>query len=350
MLQSSQYNLGVDKMSQKKTIAPGILISVLLAIFALYISKLMPKGYIGASVIAMLVGIFLNPLLSKYSLFNSGLSFTSKKILKLGIILMGASLSFTQVLQVGKFSLIVMCFTLVSAFGGGYLLGRLFDMDWRLSSLISAGTGICGGSAVAAIAPVIDSEDSQIAYAISATFIFDIFMVILFPLMGVYFGMNDLGYGLWAGTAVNDTSSVVAAGYAFSDIAGNYAVIVKLTRTLSIVPIVLIFSAINRTVKKKQGIIDKNEKINFSEIFPFFIIMFLAMVGIKSIGIIPEALSLNLSELSKFLMVMSLGAIGLKTNFSSLAKSGFKPMLHGFLISTLVVVVSFAVQSFLGQV
>lgn len=337
-------------MSLKKNNAPGVLLSILLAMLALSITKITPKGYIGASVIAMLIGILLNPIVSKYKTFSFGLTFTSKKILKLGIILMGASLSFAQVVQVGKFSLIVMCFTLVSAFGGGYLLGKLFHMDWRLSSLISAGTGICGGSAVAAIAPVIDSEDSQIAYAISATFIFDIFMVILFPLMGVYFGMNDLGYGLWTGTAVNDTSSVVAAGYAFSDIAGNYAVIVKLTRTLSIIPIVLIFSTINRSIKKKQGVIDKNEKVKISEIFPFFIVLFLGMVGIKSIGIIPESLSLNLSELSKFLMVMSLGAIGLKTNFASLAKSGIKPMFHGFLISTLVVVVSFAVQSFLGQV
>ncbi len=337
-------------MNFKKTNPPGILLSILLAIFALLITKIMPKGYIGASVIAMLVGIALNPIVSKYQIFSSGLTFTSKKILKFGIILMGASLSFSQVVQVGKFSLIVMCFTLFSAFGGGYLLGKVFGMDWRLSSLISAGTGICGGSAVAAIAPVIDSEDSQIAYAISATFIFDIFMVILFPLMGIHFGMNDLGYGLWAGTAVNDTSSVVAAGYAFSDIAGNYAVIVKLTRTLSIIPIVLIFSAINRNVKKKQGIIDKNERVKISEVFPFFIALFLVMVGIKSIGLIPQSLSSSLSELSKFLMVMSLGAIGLKTNFTSLAKSGIKPLFHGFLISTLVVVVSFAVQSFLGQV
>ncbi len=337
-------------MNKNKNFAPGIILSLILAIIALFITRLVPQGYIGASVIAMLLGIILNPIFSKYEILTIGLNFTSKKILKFGIILMGASLSFAQVVQVGKFSLIVMSFTLLSAFGGGYFLGKLFNMDWRLSSLISAGTGICGGSAVAAIAPVIDSEDSQIAYAISATFIFDIFMVVLFPLMGVYFGMNDLGYGLWAGTAVNDTSSVVAAGYAFSDIAGNYAVIVKLTRTLSIVPIVLIFSAINRRVKKKEGLIEKNDRIKISEIFPFFIILFLGVVGIKSLGLIPQALSLNLSELSKFLMVMSLGAIGLKTNFSSLSKSGIKPMFHGFLISTLVVVVSFAVQSFLGQV
>jgi uncharacterized integral membrane protein (TIGR00698 family) len=265
------------------------------------------------------------------------------------------------VLKVGKFSLVVMLFTLITAFGGGYLFGKLFNMDWKLSSLISAGTGICGGSAIASIAPVIDAEDSDIAYAISATFIFDVLMVILFPIMGRYFGMSDLGYGLWTGTAVNDTSSVVAAGYAFSDIAGNFSVIVKLTRTLSIVPIVLIFSYINERLNRKAEVaaiesgevaitVNQKKKVHIKKIFPWFILMFIGMVAIKSTGFLPQGVSSSLSSISKFLMVMSLGAIGLKTNFNKVAKSGFKPMLHGFIISALVVIVSFLVQMFIGQI
>lgn len=330
--------------------APGILMSVILAVLSLHISNLMPAHAIGAGVIALLLGMIFNPLTTRYPILVNGLTFTSKKVLKFAIILMGASLSFTQVLEVGKFSLVVMTFTLFAAFGGGYVLGKAFDMDWRLSSLISAGTGICGASAVAAIAPVIDSEDSQIAYAISATFIFDILMVVLFPIMGVYLGMNDLGFGLWTGTAVNDTSSVVAAGYAFSDAAGNFAVIVKLTRTLAIVPVVLIFSWINSRSKSNDDSLVATKKVDINAIFPWFILLFLLMVGIKSTGFIPDSISLAFSDTSKFLMVMALGSIGLKTNFSKLAKSGLLPMAHGFLISTLVVIVSFAVQRFLGQI
>ncbi|WP_422487303.1 YeiH family protein [Gudongella sp. DL1XJH-153] len=329
---------------------PGILMSVILAVLSLHISNLMPAHAMGAGVISLLLGMLFNPLMTRYPIFLKGLTFTSKKVLKFAIIMMGTSLSFIQVLEVGKYSLVVMTFTLFAAFGGGYILGKAFDMDWRLSSLISAGTGICGASAVAAIAPVIDSEDSQIAYAISATFIFDVVMVVLFPLMGVYFGMNDLGFGLWTGTAVNDTSSVVAAGYAFSDAAGNFAVIVKLTRTLAIVPVVLIFSWINSRSKSIGDSLVSTKKVDISAIFPWFIPLFLLMVGIKSAGLIPASISLTLSDTSKFLMVMALGSIGLKTNFSKLAKSGLLPMAHGFLISTLVVIVSFAVQSFLGQI
>ncbi len=328
----------------------GLALTIVLAFVANYISGFIPYHLISGGVFALLIGMLLNPLASKYSFFKDGIGLVSKQVLRLAIILMGITLSFSQVFQVGKYSLIVMCFTLLAAFGGGYLLGKLFGMNWKLSGLISAGTGICGGSAIAAIAPTIDAEDRDIAYAISATFIFDVLMVILFPIMGRYFSMSDMGFGLWAGTAVNDTSSVVAAGYAFSDAAGAFSVIVKLTRTLSIIPTVLIFSFINERLNAKTTGTKKKQKINIRKIFPYFILMFLGMVAIKSTGYIPEAVSMNVATLSKLFMVMALGAIGLKTNFKEVAHSGFKPMLHGFIISALVVVVSFAVQLFMGQV
>lgn len=251
---------------------PEILVTVLLAIAAKFLSSLIPNELISAGVFAMLVGMALHPLLTKMKFTFHGIQLVSKQVLKGAIILMGATLSFSQVLHVGKYSLIVMCFTLAAAFGFGNLFGKMFKMNWKLSNLISAGTGICGGSAIAALSPTIDAEDSDVAYAISATFIFDIVMVILFPIAGRALGMSDMGFGLWAGTAVNDTSSVVAAGYAFSDAAGNFAMIVKLTRTLSIVPIVLIFSLVNTRLKMKaaartgNGLAAEKQKVNLIKI------------------------------------------------------------------------------------
>ncbi len=336
----------------------GIGICFLVACLSSYLSSLIPNGLISGGVFALLIGMLLNPLLVKLSQINPALKFMSKFMLKFAIVLMGFSLSFAQLFKVGGFSLIVMTFTLISAFGVGYLLGKLFKMDWKLSSLISAGTGICGGSAIAAIAPTINAKDSDVAYAISSTFLFDVVMVVLFPIMGKAFGMSDIGYGLWAGTAVNDTSSVVAAGYAFSDAAGNFAVIVKLTRTLSIIPVVLIFSFINARVEKKkilascdtQSMEYVKPKVNWLKIFPIFILFFIACIGIKSSGIVPENIVGGITKSSKFIFVMSLAAIGAKTNIREFKSSGFKPMLHGFLISLLVVVVSFAVQYMLGQI
>lgn len=245
-----------------KKYSAGILLTVILAYVSMFISDLIPGKLISAGVFSLLLGMAINPIISNYNILNEGMSFVSKKVLRLAIILMGATLSFSQVFEVGKYSLIVMTFTLFAAFAGGYYLGKLFNMNWKLSGLISAGTGICGGSAVAAIAPTIDAEANDIAYAISATFIFDIVMVVLFPIAGRYFGMSDLGYGLWTGTAVNDTSSVVAAGYAFSDAAGNFSLIVKLTRTLSIVPAVLVFSFINERLNSKHNISNAKKEKN----------------------------------------------------------------------------------------
>lgn len=338
-------------MVKTKNYSLGFLVTIFIAIISINTSKLIPNNLISAGVFSLLFGMLLNPILFKYEILRDGANFVSKEILRLAIILMGTTLSFSQVLEVGKYSLFVMTFTLLVAFGGGYYLGKLFGMNWKLSGLISAGTGICGASAVAAIAPTIEAEAKDIAYAISATFIFDIIMVIFFPIWGRQLGLSDLGYGLWTGTAVNDTSSVVAAGYAFSDAAGSFSIIVKLTRTLSIIPAVLIFSYINQKIesKKNNGHIS-DAKIDIKKIFPWFILMFLGVVGIKSLGLIPEALSKNIASLSKFFMIMSLGAIGLKTNFKEVSKSGFLPAVHGFLISALVVIVAYGVQLLIGQI
>lgn len=340
----------------------GIAMTAALAVVARFCSRLIPYDLISPGVFAMLIGMALFPMINRLGVPAGGLAFVSKKVLKGSIVLMGVTLSFAQVIDVGKYSLVVMVFTLSSAFLFGNLFGRLFNMNWKLSNLIAAGTGICGGSAIAAISPTIDADDSDIAYAISATFLFDIAMVVLFPIAGRWFGMSDMGYGLWAGTAVNDTSSVVAAGYAFSDIAGQYATVVKLTRTLSIVPIVMIFAYVNQRVKAAEsGMSGARASVSVKKIFPWFILLFLGMVLLRSFadtmavsgGLFTAAqisgIAGTASKISKFAMVMALGAIGLKTDFKKLAKSGFIPMLHGFIISVLVVIISFLVQMLLGQ-
>lgn len=331
-------------------IIPGFGAACLLAFVARYIESLLPIHIIGASVIALLLGMLINSF-CKPTWLAPGLKFTSKKILKLAIILLGASLSVNVILSVGKMSLMVMVFTLLTCFGGGYLVGKALGLNWKLSNLISAGTGICGGSAIAAIAPVIDAEDKDIAYAMSATFLFDMAMIVLFPIMGRWMGLSDMAYGLWAGTAVNDTSSVVAAGYAFSEGAGDFTTMVKLTRTLSIIPTVLVFTFINLRIKRKQGI-DTNagKKVNVMKLFPWFIVGFIGLAIINSLGFIPVNVSACAKDISKFLMVAALAAIGLGTSFKEVRKSGFAPMMHGFIISALVVVVAIGVEWCMGLV
>lgn len=331
-------------------IIPGFAASVIIAIVARYLESLLPIHVIGASVIAMFIGMIINSFWRPEWL-KAGLKFTSKKVLKFAIILLGASLSVNVILSVGQKSLLVMVFTLLTCFGGGFLIGKALGLDWKLSNLISAGTGICGGSAIAAIAPVIDADDTDIAYAMSATFLFDMAMILLFPIMGRMMGLSDEAYGLWAGTAVNDTSSVVAAGYAYSEAAGDYATMVKLTRTLSIIPTVLVFAFINLRLKRKNNIdTSGSKKVNVWKLFPWFIVGFVALAIVNSMGYIPANISAGAKDVSKFLMVAALAAIGLGTSFKDVKKSGINPMLHGFIISALVVVVAIGVEWCMGLV
>ena len=334
---------------------PGFAAALAIAAVARWLESLLPIHLIGASVIALFIGMTINCFHKPGKHTAPGIKFTSKKVLKFAIILLGASLSVGTIMHIGRLSLTVMIFTLATSFGGGYFIGRALGLNWKLSNLISAGTGICGGSAIAAIAPVIDAEDADIAYAISATFLFDMAMIVLFPIMGRALGLSDMAYGLWAGTAVNDTSSVVAAGYAFSDAAGDFATMVKLTRTLSIIPTVVAFALIQLRLKRKDAAASGENSearlhVNFFKLFPWFILGFLAMAAVNSLGLFPAAFSAAAKSLSKFLMVSALAAVGLNTSFRDMKKSGIAPMLHGFIISALVVIVALVVEYGIGLI
>lgn len=334
---------GTVFMKKIGDLIPGILLSIGVALLAIFTSSLLPGNIIGATVMALLIGMLFHPLLNKFDQVQLGVDFTANIILRLGIILMGVNLNFREVVNVGVYALFVMMFTMGSAFLFSNILGKLFGINWKLTNLLAVSTAICGGSAVAAVGPVIDAEDEDITYAISATFIFDIITVVLFPMIGMAIGMSHFGYGTWIGTAVNDTSSVVAAGYAFSEMAGNTAVIVKLTRTLFIIPAVMLFSFVNERVEARTQLDGRRSSVQLRNIFPFFIIFFLIVVALRSFGILPEAIVPAISNTSRIAMVMALSAIGMKTSFGEIRKIGPKPMILGFIMDTLVVFVSIGV-------
>ena len=323
--------------------ALGVAICFAVAALSILVEKLIPGDLLGASIIALFMGTIINSFFHPAWL-KPALKFTSKKILKTAIILLGASLSVNTILSVGKMTFFVMIFTFAMCFGGGYFIRKLFGLNWKLSNLISAGTGICGGSAVAAIAPVIDADDKDIAFAMSSTFLFDMVMVALYPLMGKALGMTDIAYGIWAGTSVNDTASVVASGYAFSEAAGDFATMVKLTRTIAIIPTVLVFAWIGTRIKQKElKAANNGQKVNLVKIIPWFIGGFLLLAVFNSVGFIPAAVSGVLKDTSKFLMVTALAAIGLGTSITDFKKAGLAPMFYGITIDTLVTLTALGV-------
>ena len=321
----------------------GVAICFAVASLSVLVEKLIPGELLGASIIALFMGTIINSFFHP-AWMKPALKFTSKKVLKGAIILLGASLSVNTIMSVGKMTFFVMIFTFAMCFGGGYFIRKLFGLNWKLSNLISAGTGICGGSAVAAIAPVIDADDKDIAFAMSSTFLFDMVMIALYPLMGKALGMSDIAYGIWAGTSVNDTASVVASGYAFSEAAGDFATMVKLTRTIAIIPTVLVFAYIGTRIKQKElKAANDGQKVNLMKIIPWFIGGFLLLAILNSVGLIPAAVSGIMKSTSKFLMVTALAAIGLGTSITDFKKAGLAPMFYGITIDTLVTLTALAV-------
>ena len=321
----------------------GVVICFAVAALAVLVEGWIPGDVLGASIIALFMGTIINSFFHP-DWIKPALKFASKKILKLAIILLGASLSIGTIMSVGKMTFLVMVFTFAMCFGGGYFIRKLFGLNWKLSNLISAGTGICGGSAVAAIAPVIDADDKDIAFAMSSTFLFDMVMVALYPIMGKFLGMTDMAYGIWAGTSVNDTASVVASGYAFSEAAGDFATMVKLTRTIAIIPTVLVFAYIGTRMKRKEmQAASDGKKVNMMKIIPWFICGFLALAILNSVGCIPATVGTTIKTASKFLMVTALAAIGLGTSITDFKKAGLAPMFYGITIDTLVTLTALVV-------
>ena len=320
------------------TILPGLLLVASIAVPAWLIGKMLPL--VGGPVFGILFGMLL-AFWRRPTVLEPGIKFSAKKILQASIILLGFEMNLHQVFAVGSQSLSIMVFTLSAAFLTAWAVGRYLNLAGKTSILIGVGTAICGGSAIAATAPVISASDRDVAYSISTIFLFNICAVFIFPFFGHLLSMGDLGFGMWAGTAINDTSSVVAASYSFSQEAGNFATIVKLTRTLMIVPITLVLAVFVSRKNTGAG--------NFSlvKIFPWFIFGFLAASIISTLGWLTPATCKLLGNTGKFCIVLAMTAIGLNTHLKQLLANGFKPILLGLACWLAVALVSLGLQQYL---
>ncbi len=336
-----------------KSKGTGILLCFAIAVPAWLLGRAVP--IIGGPVFGILFGIII-ALIKRPGYLEAGIKFTSKKILQWSIILLGFEMNLFNVIKVGGQSLAVMIFTLSASFITAYFVGKAMKIDGKTTCLIGVGTSICGGSAIAATAPVIRANDEEVAQAISTIFLFNIIAVFIFPPLGHLIGLTDTGFGMWAGTAINDTSSVVAAGASWSSAAGNntalaFATIVKLTRTLMIVPITLALAFYTtRKVMKEQGTDTEGNNYSIKKIFPWFVLGFVLTAIINTFISLPEGLPETLVMIGKFMIVMAMTAIGLNTNLKKLLTNGLKPIFLGLSCWFVVAVVSLIVQKMIGMI
>jgi len=328
-----------------KQIWRGILLCTLIAALSWKLGQLVPVA--GGPVFAILIGMILNNIVREDHTFRPGITFTSKKLLQLAVVLLGFGMNLADILSKGKQSIPIIIATIATSLTIAFILSRMMSIPEKISTLVGVGSSICGGSAVAATAPVIGANDDEIAQAISVIFLFNVAAAVLFPALGGAIGLSNEGFGLFAGTAINDTSSVTAAAAVWDGINGsntlNDATIVKLTRTLAIIPITLGLAFIKAKRKK-----DADPKVSLKQIFPVFILYFVLASVVTTVFSLPMELTSPIKELSKFLITMAMSAIGLNTSIIKLIKTGGKPIFMGFCCWAGIAVVSLTIQRFLG--
>lgn len=347
---SGRDGTGSQRSDKWLAILPGLLLASGLAGVAWVAGTAAPV--VGGPVFGILLGMTVRAFWQPPPLFAKGLAFAGKYVLQVSVILLGLGLSLGQLLQTGLESFPVMIGTLLLAFGAMYVFGRLLRVDGELRTLIGAGTAICGGSAIAAISAVIAPTQASIAYAISTIFLYNAIAVLLFPFVGHLLDLSQNAFGLWAGTAINDTSSVVGAGYTYGMAAGDYAVIVKLTRTTMIIPMVLIIAFFHLRAKRQQIAADtaaRGSRLPWRKIVPWFVMWFVLAVGISSLGVIPDAAQDATGVLARVMITVALTAIGLSAQFSAMRRTGLRPLLLGGLLWITVAVSSLLLQALFGQ-
>ena len=306
-----------------RRLAPGILSALGLAFIAHGLGKAFP--IIGGSIFGILLGVAVRNIVGLDASLSPGVTFTGKKILQASIVLLGAILSLSQAWRTGTESLGVMLISLATGLLVSLAVGKYSRVPWRLASLIGAGTSICGASAIAAVAPVVAAEEDEVAYSISTVFLFNIAAVFLFPLLGHLLGLQDKAFGLWAGTAINDTSSVVASGFAWSTAAGEYATIVKLARSTMIVPVAMAFAGW-AAFKGSRA----ESSVKWQKIVPWFIFGFLGMALLNTIGLLGGT-GPWLGSIAKFGITLALVGVGLGADFGKIRATGLRPLVLGLI-------------------
>lgn len=330
----------------------GILICFAIAVPAWFLGRVFPL--VGGPVIGILIGMVIALLWKDQGKAAAGIKFTSKMILQTAVVLLGFGLNLGVVLQTGWQSLPIIVGTIAAALMIAFLLSRAMNIPGRISTLVGVGSSICGGSAIAAAAPVISADDDEVAQAISVIFLFNVIAAVVFPALGAAIGFdtaNGQAFGIFAGTAVNDTSSVTAAASTWDGMWGlgtqtlDKAVTVKLTRTLAIIPITLVLAY---AMARKEG---GGDGFSLKKSFPLFIAFFVLASIITTVaqaaGVPAEAFA-PLKELSKFCIIMAITAIGLNSNLVKLVKSGGKPIALGACCWAGITLVSLAMQHVMG--
>ena len=305
------------------------------------------KTVVSAVAVAIVLGVLIRNLWGLAEACKPGVSFAVKRLLRIGIALLGAQLSLGQVLRTGATAVLVVAICIVLAILVVRFLSTRMGLSDRLGTLLGVGTSICGVSAIVATAPAIEAKQEETSMAVATITVFGLLAVVVYPLLGRALGLSDVVFGTWAGTAVNDTSQVIAAGLIYSQTAGEVATVVKLTRNLFMAPVIVVLSS--WYLRKGQGSgVSSQKGISLKTVVPGFVLGFVAMAVLNSLGIFPPMALDLIRTASSWLIVVALAGVGLETNLASLKAIGFRPFYAGLCAASFMAAVSFGLISLFG--
>ncbi len=339
-------------------VLPGLALSVLIALIARMIHQSLAPGIaaaVGEVILAVLLGLLIGNTVPLPPLFAPGIRFSFHAVLRMAIVLLGATFSVQQVAAIGGKAVIMIVVLMTIALLAAHALGRLARVPPRLATLIGVGTAVCGNSAIVAAAPVIGAHDDEVSFAVATNTLFGTLAVFLYPILGRAMHLNDPAFGTWAGSAVNDTSQVVATGFAYSETAGRIATAVKLTRNALMGVVIVLLGVLYRRARKDEEAAANADGparaaaprgtlwLRIQQSVPLFVIGFLAMAALQSAGVIRELsarVGRDLTQDAQFwarvLILVALAGVGLSTRIAAMRRAGLRPFYVGLAVAAAV--------------
>lgn len=336
-------------MQRYVALVPGLLLVFAIAAVANLAAGFLPPA-VNAVIVAIVLGLLIRNTMSVPPYFQPGIRFSLHQLLRLAIVLLGIRLSFLEVVRIGAQSLAIIVACMTAALLLTYLGGRVLRLPKRLALLIGVGTAICGNSAIVATAPVVEAKDEDVSFAVATITLFGTLAVFLYPAIGLAMGMSDVFFGTWAGTAVNDTSQVVATGFAYSAGAGQVATVVKLTRNSLMAPVIVLIGLLwaRAAAKSRSAHGLASKQLRLTRVFPYFVLGFVGMAVLNTFGVFPKPVVSQVNDLSGFLILMALAGVGLGTNLGQMRRTGLRPFYLGLFSATLVASLSMVLIAAMG--
>ena len=317
---------------QVRTLGPGLILAVAVAVVSRVAARYLPSA-VSEVLVAVLLGLVVANVVELPVGVRPGLRFAVQRVLRLGIVLLGARLSLLDVVRIGAGALGLVVACMAAAFSVAALAGRVLHVPPRLALLIGVGTAVCGNSAIIATAPVIKAEEREVSFAVGTITLFGTLAVFLYPLIGHALGMTAPAFGVWSGVAVNDTSQVIATSAAYAPVARDVAAVVKLVRNTLMAPLLILIAWWwSRWAPASTGAAGKGIR----SAFPMFVLGFLAVALLRTVGVIDRPMAALIDEAAKGCILVALAGVGLSTRLGEMRRVGWVPFALGLSVATTV--------------